>query len=72
MPPAKFWTKSQLPGIITDGIPALIGTTNSKVFTDHFNALHDSHMHIIVQTESSKRIIRARHTRVRTAEDNYI
>ena len=63
-----FGQNPNLPGIMTDGLPALIGATSSKVFADHLNALHKSRR-AYIQTESSERIRRALRTKVRAAED---
>ena len=65
-----FGQNPNLPGIMTDGLPALIGATSSKVFADHLNALHESRR-AYIQTESSERIRRALRTKVRAAEDIY-
>ena len=65
-----FGQNPNLPGIMTDGLPALIGATNSKVFADHLNALHESRK-AFIQSESSERIRRALRTKVRAAEDIY-
>ena len=65
-----FGQNPNLPGIMTDGLPALIGATSSKVFADHLNALHESRR-AFIQSESSERIRRALRTKVRAAEDIY-
>ena len=65
-----FGQNPNLPGIMTDGLPALIGATSSKVFADHLNALHESRR-AYIQSESSERIRRALRTKVRAAEDIY-
>ena len=65
-----FGQNPNLPGIMTDGLPALIGATSSKVFADHLNALHESRR-AYIQTESSERIRRALRTKVRAAEEIY-
>ena len=65
-----FGQNPNFPGIMTDGLPALIGATSSKVFADHLNALHESRR-AFMQSESSERIRRALRTKVRAAEDIY-
>ena len=65
-----FGQNPNLPCIMTDGLPALIGATSSKVFADHLNALHESRR-AYIQTESSERIRRALSTKVRAAEEIY-
>ena len=65
-----FGQNPNLPGIMTDGLPALIGATSSKVFGDHLNALHESRR-AFIQSESSERIRRALRTKVRAAENIY-
>ena len=62
-----FGQNPNLPGIMTDGLPALIGATSSKVFADHLNALQESlagHIYKLSQ-------VRALRTKVRAAEDIY-
>ena len=65
-----FGQNPNFPGIMTDGLPALIGATSSRVFADHLNALHESRR-AFIQSESNESIRRALHTKVRAAEDIY-
>ena len=65
-----FGKNPKLPGILTDGLPALDGTTSSEIFAKHLNALHDSR-HAYIQTESNERIRRALRGKVRAAEEIY-
>ena len=61
-----FGQNPNLPAIMKDGLPALIGATSSKVFADHLNVLHESRR-AFMQSESSERIRRALCTKVRAA-----
>ncbi len=47
-----------LPNIMTDGLPALQGTTSSEIFAEHLNALHEA-CKAFVQLEAHERVRRA-------------
>ena len=53
-----FGRNPQLPSICTDDPPALEGTTTSKVFAKHLNALYASRQ-VFVKAETSEKIRRA-------------
>ena len=59
-----------LPGIMSDKLPALVGTTSSEIFAQHLNALHEARR-AYIQTEANKRFRRALRTKVRAAEQIY-
>ena len=65
-----FGTNPNLPGIMTDKIPALDGTTTSETFAKHLNTLHASRK-AFIDTEANERIRLARRTKVRAAEQIY-
>ena len=65
-----FATNPNLPGIMTDKIPALDGTTTSETFAKHLNTLHASRK-AFIDTEANERIRRALRTKVRAAEQIY-
>ena len=65
-----FGQNPSLPGIMTDRLPALEGTTTSEVFVKHLNALHKARK-AYIQTEANERIRRALRTKVRAAEQVY-
>ena len=66
-----FGTNPNLPGIMTDKIPALDGTTTSETFAKHLNTLHASRK-AFIDTEANERIRRALRTKVRAAEQTFI
>ena len=66
-----FGTNPNLPGIMTDKLPALDGTTTSETFAKHLNTLHASRK-AFIDTEAIKRIRRALRTKVRAAEQMYM
>ena len=66
-----FGTNPNLPGIMTDKIPALDGTTTSETFAKHLNTLHASRK-AFIDTEANERIRRALRTKVRAAEQIFI
>ena len=65
-----FGSNPNLPGIMTDKIPALDGTTTSATFAKHLNTLHASRK-AFIDTEANERIRRALRTKVRVAEQIY-
>ena len=65
-----FGTNPKLPGILTDQLPALDGTTASEKFANHLNALHASRR-AFIESEANRRIRRALRTKVRAAEQSY-
>ena len=65
-----FGQNPNLPGIMTDRLPALEGTTTSEVFAKHLNALHEARK-AYIQTEANERIRRALRTKIRAAEQIY-
>ena len=66
-----FGKNPSLPGIMTDGLPALEGSTSSETFAQHLNALHDARR-AYIQTETDERIRRALRGKVRAAEETYV
>ena len=62
-----FGHNPNLPGIMTDKLPALEGTTQSEAFAKHLNVLHDARK-AYIQTEADERLRRALRTKVRAAE----
>lgn len=64
-----FGTNSNLPGIMTDYLPALDGTSSEK-FASHLNTLHASRK-AYIDTEANERIKRALRTKVMAAEQTY-
>ena len=65
-----FGTNPNLPGIMTDKIPALDGTTKSETYAKHLNILHTSRK-AYIDTEANERISRSLRTKVRAAEQIY-
>ena len=65
-----FGQNPNLPGIMTDKLPALEGKTSSEVFAKHLNALHEARR-AYIQTESNERVRRALRTKVRAAEQTF-
>ena len=66
-----FGNNPSLPGIMTDRLPALEGSTSSEKFAQHLNALHDARR-VYIQTETDERIRRALRGKVRAAEETYV
>lgn len=66
-----FGKNPSLPGIMTDGLPALEGSTSSETFAQHLNALHAARK-AYIETETNERIRRALRGKVRAAEDIYV
>ena len=66
-----FGTNPNLPGIMTDKLPALDGTTTSETFAKHINTLYASRK-AFIDTEADERIRRALRTKVRAAEQMYM
>ena len=54
-----FGQNRSLPGIMTDKLPALEGTTTSEVFAKHLNTLHAARK-AYIQTEANEHIRRER------------
>ena len=50
-----FGKNQSLPGIMTDGLPALEGSTSSETFAQHLNALHAARR-AYIESERSERI----------------
>ena len=65
-----FGKNPNLPGIMSDKLPALEGTTSSEIFAQHLNALHEARR-AYIQTEANERIRRALRTKVSAAEQIY-
>ena len=63
-----FGKNPNLPGVMTDGLPGLEGSTSSDTFAQHLNALHSSRR-AYIQTEANERIRRALRGKIRAAED---
>ena len=61
-----FGTNPNLPGIMTDKIPALDGTTTTETFAKHLNTLHASRK-AFIDTKANERIRRTLRTKVRAA-----
>ena len=57
-----------LPNIMTDGLPALHGTTSSEILAKHLNTLHTARK-AFIKCEADERIRRALRHQVRAAED---
>ena len=64
-----FGTNPNLPGIMTDKLPALDNTTTSETFAKHLNTLHASRK-AFIDTEADEQIRRALQTKVRAAEQS--
>ena len=62
-----FGQNPNLPGIMTDDVPALGGKTTSEIFAKHLNALHTARQGY-VQLEADERIRRALRNKVRASE----
>lgn len=62
-----FGKNPNLPGIMTDKLPALDGITSSEAFAQHLNVLHEARK-AYIETESNERVRRALRTKVRAAE----
>ena len=62
-----FGCYPKLPGVMTDSLPSLEGTTRSEVFASHLNTLHAMRK-AYIETEACERIRRALRTKVRAAE----
>ena len=65
-----FGKNPNLPGIMTDGLLALKGSTSSETFAQHLNALHAARR-TYIESETSERIRRALRHKVRAAEEIY-
>ena len=63
-----FGKKPRLPGIMTDGLSALEGSTSSETFVQHLNALHTARR-AYIKSETSERIRRTLPHKVRAAEE---
>lgn len=63
-----FGQNPVLPNLMTDGLPAMEGKTQSQILANHLNALHSARR-AFIQTESSERIRRAMRSRVRASEE---
>ena len=59
-----------LPNIMTDGLPALHGTTSSEILEKHLNALHTARK-AYIKCEADERIGRALRHQVRAVEDAF-
>ena len=60
-----------LPGLMTDKLPAPDDTTTSETFARHLNTLHATRK-AFIDTEANERIRRALRTKVRAAEQRYL
>ena len=65
-----FGKNPNLPGFMTDGLPALEGSTSSERLAQHLNAMHATRR-AYIETESNERIRRALRGKIRAAEDIY-
>ena len=65
-----FGKNPNLPGIMTDGLPALEGSTCSETLAQHLNAMHATRR-AYLETEANERIRRALRGKIRAAEDIY-
>ena len=65
-----FGRNPNLPNIMTDGLPALQGTTTSEILVKHLNALHASR-EAFIETEADERIRRALRGKVRASEQTF-
>ena len=65
-----FGKNPNLPNILTDGLPALSGTTTSEVLTTHLNALHAARK-AFIESEAHERIRRALRSKVRASEQHF-
>ena len=65
-----FGRNPNLPNVLYDKPPALHGTTISKTFAQHINALHQSRQ-AFIKSESSERIRRALHHQIRVKDQIY-
>ena len=65
-----FGKNPNLPGIMSDKLPALEGMTSSEIFAQHLNALHEARR-AYIQTEANEWTRRALRTKVRAAEQSY-
>ena len=59
-----FGQNPNLPNIMSDTLPALQGSTSSKVFAQHLNDLHAA-CRAFIQTEADERVRRALRNKVR-------
>ena len=65
-----FGKNPNLPGIMTDGLPALEGSTSSERLAQHLNAMYATRR-AYIESESNERIRRALRGKIRAAEDIY-
>ena len=65
-----FGRNPNLPNVLYDKPPALHGTTISKTFAQHINALHQSRQ-AFIKSESSERIRRALRHQIRVKDQIY-
>jgi len=65
-----FGENPNLPGVMTDSLPALAGTTSSETFAKHLNLLHSARK-AYIETEASERIRRALRSKIRASEQRY-
>ena len=63
-----FGTNPNLPNIMTDKLPALIGSISSEIFAKNLNALHSARK-AYIQSESEESIRRALRYKVRASEE---
>ena len=66
-----FGANPNLPGIMTNKLPALDSTMTRETFAKHLDTLHASRK-AFIETEANERIRRALRTKVRAAEQRYL
>jgi len=65
-----FGINPNLPGVMTDQVPAFDGVTSSETFAKHLNVLHTSRK-AYIESEANERIRRALRSKVRASEQVY-
>ena len=65
-----FGRNPNLPGILTDAVPAMEENTISKSFATHINALHAARR-AFIESESEERVRRALRSKLRVNEQSY-
>lgn len=62
-----FGKNPNLPNIMTENVPALVGSTSSEILAEHLNALHAARR-AFVESEADERIRRALRCKIRASE----
>ncbi|KAL5015625.1 hypothetical protein ScPMuIL_007295, partial [Solemya velum] len=65
-----FGESPNLPGIMTDTLPAIDGSTSSETFARHMNYLHASRK-AYIETEANERIRRALRSKIRSSDQTF-